>query len=294
MHRTARRDRPSLRLTRSPQRLSGLKAGATVGGAIAQGMLKLLVKLRVLWVIVVAALFLSGCVHYDVDVRFQDQTHGQLIQHIRLGEQLTSFNRSVTQDWLQSIQQRSRQLGGSTKRLANQELEVTIPFSNSKDLEKKFNQFFQASLQGFEAGETAETADVELPKLVSNLRMEPSNFLLVERNFFSYDLDLRSLGVLSSGGGLLVSPGSILDLEFSLTTPWGVRSAKAVGSGTANPLDPTIQKFGRQLVWTLRAGEINHLEAVFWEPSPVGIGTTVIILFIAIGFAVKSQVSTTP
>jgi len=54
-------------------------------------------------------------------------------------------------------------------------------------------------------------------------------------------------------------------LEFSLNTP-GVRSVEKA----ENDVRPESYQKGRQLVWTLKPGQLNHLEAV-WLPSPIGI-----------------------
>lgn len=226
-------------------------------------------SLRRLLFLLLASLCLSGCVQYDVGIRVANQTQGEIVQHIRLGEQLTSFSGSSAQDWLQSVKQRTRKLGGRTRRVSDRELIVTIPFNNGADLTDKFNQFFQPSSKP-----SAElTAEPTLPTLKSELKITQSNWLLVERDRLVYDLDLRSLGVLSANGNLLVSPGSLLDLKFQLDTPWGARSV-----GQADAL--TVQRQGKQLVWTLKPGAINHLEAVFWVPSPLGIGTVAIVLLI--------------
>jgi hypothetical protein len=40
-------------------------------------------------------------------------------------------------------------------------------------------------------------------------------------------------------------------------------------------------------MWTLKPGQLNHLEAVFWLPSPLGIGTLVIVLLVLGGFYLK-------
>ncbi|MEM6403365.1 MAG: DUF3153 domain-containing protein, partial [Cyanobacteria bacterium P01_D01_bin.116] len=44
------------------------------------------------------------------------------------------------------------------------------------------------------------------------------------------------------------------------------------------------QKNNKQLSWKLKSGQLNHLEAVFWLPSPIGIGTLLIVLFVVLGF----------
>ncbi len=98
-------------------------------------------------------------------------------------------------------------------------------------------------------------------------------------------LDLRSLSLLSSNGSLLVSPGGLLELDFSLNTPWGAQSMETV----AGAIVPESYQEGKQLVWKLKPGEINYLEAVFWIPSPVGIGAVIIALFVAAGISLKYQ-----
>jgi hypothetical protein len=97
----------------------------------------------------------------------------------------------------------------------------------------------------------------------------------------SYDLDLRSLELISNNSNLQVSPNSILDFEFSLNTPWGARSIELA----ENAIQP--QKQGKQLIWKLQPGQIDHVEAVFWLPSPLGIGTVLIVLFVAAGIYLR-------
>ncbi|MBD2001322.1 DUF3153 domain-containing protein [Leptolyngbya sp. FACHB-541] len=244
-------------------------------------LIRVLVRLRVFWIILIAALFLSGCVKYDVGVHYDSQNHGTLVQHVRLSDRLTSFS-DAAQEWLRSVEQRTKQLGGRVKRVSDQELRVTIPFNNGADLEEKFNQFFQSQA---EASVDDSTAELGLPELTSHLTLTESNLLLLERNRLSFDLDLRSLGVLSSKGNLLVSPGSLIDLEFSLDSPWGARSVNSSSEAVRQ---------GKQLVWMLKPGEINHLEAIFWIPSPLGIGSVAIALFVISGSFVKSLLEPQP
>ncbi len=238
-------------------------------------------RFRMLWLIVVAALLLSGCVKYDAGVNFESQHRGEIVQHIKLGEQLTSFSSSPAQEWLDSVERRARQLQGKTKRLSDQEMIVTIPFSSGAELESKFNEFFNPGVQ--KGAKQTKSAAVDLPQLNSQLSLTQSNLLFFVRNWFSYDLDLRSLGVLSSNGSVVVSPGSLFDLEFSLKTPWGAKSVQK----SDNAISPVISEQGQTLVWTLKPGELNHLEAVFWLPSPLGIGTLFIALFVVVGFYLK-------
>jgi hypothetical protein len=219
-------------------------------------------------------------VDYDVGIRFDSPNQGEIVQHIQIGERLRNFSSTTAQQWLDSIERRGRSLGGRVQRLPNQELLVSIPFSNSADLETRFNQFFAPSLQNGQ--KAANATESELPSVESHLEMVRNNLLVLERQRLRYDLDLRSLGVVSSDGSVLLSPASLLSLEFSLKTPWGARSVRANDSLVAEE-----QQGGRQLVWHLIPGEQNHLEAVFWLPSPLGIGTVVIALVVLVGRSLR-------
>lgn len=251
---------------------------------LARGLIRVFrsvfVRFRLLWLMLLGSLLLSGCVQYEVGVNFDNPNHGEIVQHIKLGERLTSFSGDSAQEWLNSIERRARQLQGKSRR-SDQEVTVTIPFNNGAELEAKFNEFFNPV--GKKNSELATSKPSELPNIDSQLSLTQNNFLLLLRNRLSYDLDLRSLSLISTNGNLLVSPGEILELEFSLNTSWGARSVETAD----NAIRPESYQLGRQLVWKLQPGQINHLEAVFWLPSPIGIGTVVIALFVAAGIYLR-------
>ncbi|MBD2460037.1 DUF3153 domain-containing protein [Oscillatoria sp. FACHB-1407] len=231
--------------------------------------------------LLVVSVLLSGCVRYDVGINFAGQNHGEIVQHIRLGEQLTNFSGAIAQEWLKSLEQRTRQVGGRVRHPSKQEIVAIIPFNNGAELQAKFNQFFNPSLEDLPPSARSVVAD--LPAIASRLTVFQRNFFVVEKNYLTFDLDLRSLGVLSSEGSVLISPGTLLDLEFSLDTPWGAQSPQI--QPTDASADPTANK---HLVWTLKAGDVNHIEAVFWVPSPLGMGAVVIGLIVALGIGAKS------
>jgi len=228
----------------------------------------------------------TGCVQYDVGVNFQSQTRGEIVQHIKLGEKLASFSSETVRDWLNSVEQRVRLLNGKTKRLSETEVMVTIPFNNGAELENKFNQFYNPIAQTGKKSPVASRLETDLPKFESHMDVKQNNLLLVLRNRLSLELDLRSLSLLSSNGSLLLSPGGLLELDFRLNTPWGAESIETV----AGALVPETYNEGKQLVWKLKPGEINYLEATFWIPSPVGIGALIIALLVAAGVALKYQI----
>ncbi len=228
----------------------------------------------------------TGCVQYDVGVNFDSQTRGEIVQHIKLGEKLTSFSSETVGDWLKSVERRVRSLDGKTKRLSDREVLVSIPFNNGADLQDKFNQFYNPIAQTAKS-RVASPLDTDLQKFESHLSIKQNNLLLVLRNRLSLELDLRSLSLLSSNGSLLLSPGGLLELDFSLNTPWG---AESIETTVAGAIVPASYQEGKQLVWKLKPGEVNYLEAMFWIPSPVGIGALIIALFVGAGIALKYQI----
>jgi len=70
-------------------------------------------------------------------------------------------------------------------------------------------------------------------------------------------IDLRSLSLISTNGNLLVSPSEILELEFSLNTPWGARSVEKL---RMTSVQKAIRRGGS---CDAQPGQLNHLEAVF-------------------------------
>jgi len=227
-------------------------------------------RLWVLLVLLLASLLLSGCVKSDLAINFQGQSGGEIVQRLQLSDQLTTLNGSTTQQWFRTIKRQARQLQGRVKQ-SEQEIRVVIPFNNGADLQAKLNQFLTAA---FEAPELAGT-DSQLPLFQSHLAVKQQNFLFLFRNRLTYDLDLRSLGVQSPNGNLLLSPEPLLELTFRLNTPWGAKSVNPDNSSVESPT-PEVEPQG--LVWHLQPGQLNHLEAVFWYPSPIGIGAVVIAL----------------
>jgi hypothetical protein len=227
----------------------------------------------ILWLVLLTSLLLTGCVKYDVGLNFDNSNSGELVQHIKLGERLTSFSGDSVYEWLNSIERRARQLEGKTQRVSQEEIIVTIPFSSGRELQEKFNEFFN-SRANQPSKSVGNQSDSELPKIESNVLLEQNNFLLLVRNRLIYDLDLRSLSLIASKGNVLANAGSILDLEFSLKTPWGAKNIQL----TETAIEP--EKNGNRLVWKLQPGELNHIETVFWLPSPLGIGALLIILFV--------------
>jgi hypothetical protein len=250
--------------------------------------------------IAIATLCLTGCAQYDVDLRFDHANHGVLTQQIHLSEQVAGFSDDPAQLWLQTIKQQARQAGGRVRRLSAQDIEIRLPFNNGADLETKFNQLFQF------ASPTTKTAEVaaflsdtspssptsssgslgldaisrSLPQVQSHLRLQQNNFLVVVRNHLTYDLDLSSLGVRSDTGSLLFRPGAILRLALHIDTPWPLQ---VIDTGDTQVPVPQRQPGESGWTWIPLPGQQNHLELIFWLPSPIGIGGIAIALLVILG-----------
>jgi len=223
---------------------------------------------------------LGGCVRYDVGINFNEQHQGAIVQHIELSEQLTNLSQTEAQNWLKSIESRAKKLGGSVKHRSSRELDVTIPFGNGQELTERFNEFFNPS----ESKSLAFAAidNPELVQLKADLAIDRSNWLLFERDRLDLTADLRALGVLSNQGNVIVSPGSLVDLQFVLTTPLGAKSVLV-----EDELTPALITQGNQLIWRLKPGQINTIEAVFWVPSYLGWGILAVIGLTLGGYYLK-------
>lgn len=235
-------------------------------------------KKSILIIISCLVMLLTGCVRYDVGIDVFSQQGGVLVQDIKLGKQLTSLNQLEGNELLNSLEKRTAKLKGKIKRISSEEVVVTIPFNNGKELAEKFNKFFNPT----EENDALSPADaIDLLKVNSNMSVKQSNLLILERDRLSLTVDLRPLGVLSRQGNLIVSSGSLIDTKLVLNTPWKARSI--VGE---NLLEAEVNN-GNQIVWQLKPGQLNYIEAVFWVPSILGIGTVIIVLLVLVGFYLK-------
>jgi len=245
---------------------------------------KIIGQLRLLGIVLLSCLFLSGCVQYQVGINFDSPNYGEIVQHIQLSDRLMSLSGDSAKTWLDSIERRVKQLQGKVKRRSDREVTVTIPFKNGADLAEKFNAFFHY----VDKENPNNLTETDLPPIESQLSLKQNNFLFLVRNRLSFDLDLRSLSLISTNANLVINPSSILDFEFSLNAPWGGRSIEKAENAIS------AQKQGNRLMWRLHPGQINHIEAIFWLPNPLGIGTIFIILFIALGVYLRDRVQPTP
>ena len=227
-----------------------------------------LTQIRLVALLGVACVLLSGCVDYQVSLRFDSPNRGELVQRIHL----ESIGSAVAQDWLSQLETRAADVQGRIQRLSKQDLQITIPFSQAKDLEQKFNQFFSA------LGDRATASGI--PEIVSNLKIHQSNWLLFEHDRITYDIDLSALGVQLSSGESLLNPGQLFDLQFGITAPWGVGNPSKT---------PPVDRTATSAHWVLQPGNLNHIEAVIWMVLPLGWGALAIALLVAGGLYYRSK-----
>ncbi len=211
------------------------------------------------------AFALSGCVKYETGINFHSLNDGEVIEHIQLSEQLNSFSQTAVRSWLASIEQRTNQAQGRIERSSDRDLRVIIPFHNARDLATKINRYFNS--------DPANTADKS--QFNSHLRIDQNNFFLAVRNHLTYDIDLRSLVVNANDRNMMNS----VALDFSLSSPWGVKSSDSGASTPANS--------DRQMSWQLQPGQLNHIDATFWLPNPLAIGSIVIAILSLGGYYLK-------
>ncbi|BAP18402.1 hypothetical protein ETSB_1690 [cyanobacterium endosymbiont of Epithemia turgida isolate EtSB Lake Yunoko] len=219
---------------------------------------------------------LSGCVHYGVSVDFFQQHRGEIVQHISLTEQLTNLSQTEVNKWLDSLEKRAENLQGKAKRISPREIIVKIPFGNGKELIEKFNKFLNFPTS--RKTQSLKDNDSDLVNLKAKMSLKQDNWLFIEHNLLNLEVDLRALGILSSQGNVILSTGSLVDLEFILKAPFGLKN---IVSNTS------FKQKKHQIIWELKPGQINTIEASFWVPSYLGIGTIGIILLILTGFYIK-------
>jgi hypothetical protein len=218
---------------------------------------------------------------------------------------LTTVSAVTFENWFESLEQETRQLQGFSRRRSPQDLELTLPFVNGADLVQKFNQVFDRSqTRNVAQANNAESKGATgLFPLTARIELTQQNALLAIRNHLDLWVDLTRLGMTTPEGDRLLDMDPLLRLNFYIETPWGVQwntistpSAASKGStssavSTPSPVSTastaskgstgSIQ--GNRATHTLRSGEINHLTATFWIPSPVGIGALGILLLVMMG-----------
>lgn len=221
---------------------------------------------------------LTGCVSYDVGIKFPQANQGTITQQIKLSEQLSNVSEKEGRAWLKSIEKKAGTLQGKSKYLSADEILVTIPFNNAQDLVNKFNQFFLTKEKN--ANYLVTDENLNLLDLSAKLSINQNNALFLERNNLKLIADLTSLGLTSADGNIIFSSGDLINLQVKLDFPLG---AKIITNEFAELEKLPTNEYNIKL----QAGQINEIQAIFWIPNYVGLGSLGIILFIIFGFYVK-------
>lgn len=231
---------------------------------------------------------LSGCVDYDLGIRFDSQTHGTLTQSVHLSDRLLTLSDTGTRQIFQQFTAKAEALSGQIRQLDEDTLQITLPFYSGAQLVERFNAFYSG-----DSGPTdLATSLLDLPgtpTVSAHLDLQQRNYIFALRNHLTYDLQIATAQTLPVSNRWRVGKAtpresrSWLTLDFHLTTPWGLIPTDS--SLTAPP--PSIQ--GHTATWHLEANQPQHIEATFWVPSPVGIGGGAIALLCLLGYLLRHK-----
>ncbi|MGG6237490.1 DUF3153 domain-containing protein [Nodosilinea sp. AN01ver1] len=239
-------------------------------------------------------LLLSGCLRYDLTLRFDHHTHGQIVQTIDLSDRATALAQPTLEPWLEELKERSRPLGGQLSQ-SPQTVTLTVPFSTARDLGDRFQQLFAAAPEVAQPeGKQAEALDVsdnlarptgstylQLPgwgPVPFELDLEQTSWVFVSRTHLTYALDLRDLPANEEDA----ATAAWADLRFRLQVPWGLAQL-----ATATP---PLSQDATGAVWQLQPGQTTRIDAVFWLPNAIALGTLGIAALVLGGYGLRYRV----
>lgn len=233
-------------------------------------------------------LLLSGCLRYDLTLRFDHQSHGQISQTIDLSDRGAALAQPTLAPWLEELRVRSRPLGGQLNQ-GPQTVTLTVPFGTATDLGDRFQQLFAAvspEIESIPAGGASPAASptyLQLPgwePVPFALDIDQTSWLLVSRTHLTYRLDLRQL---PTNGDSSTDPALWADLHFRLQVPWGL--AQLAPTAT-----PPIQQDATGATWQLEPGEITAVDATFWLPNAIALGTLGIAALVLAGYGLRHRI----
>ncbi|MBW4699307.1 MAG: DUF3153 domain-containing protein [Aphanocapsa lilacina HA4352-LM1] len=221
---------------------------------------------RALLACLLGALLLSGCVSYRLGISFNWLGGGTVEQILAVDRNLVEAGGEQLDTLVAGLERRTAELGGTSERTVER-LRLRIPFEDGADLESKLNRFLGRPLETA-ARPTAQAAPAvlsgtaPLPAVLAKdppASSTPGPLQLVQRDRWlwseydvSADLDLRSpFGTVRVGNWI----SGLIQLEFALTTPLPAFRSNS------------DEQQGQTLLWRIRTGEINHLEASFIVPN---------------------------
>ncbi len=236
--------------------------------------------------LVVLPLLLSGCVRYDLTLRFDHHTHGEIQQTLALSERGAALAQPTLAPWLETLQGRSRPLGGQLRQ-GSQTATLSIPFSTPADLVDRFQQVFTPPAD--EGGTSLDLSDPpdpreETPRLQIpgwgpvpiQLAVEQANWGLASRTHLIYTIDLHDLPTNDD-----VAPWA--DLHLRLQVPWGLAEISA-------DTPPPMAAETTGTTWALPPGETTSIDVVFWLPNAIAIGSLGIAALVLAGYGLRYRV----
>ncbi|MGB3200638.1 MAG: DUF3153 domain-containing protein [Nodosilinea sp.] len=237
-------------------------------------------------------LLLSGCLRYDLTLRFDHQTHGQLVQTIKLGDRATALAQPTLEPWIDELTVRSRPLGGQLRQ-SPQTVTLTVPFGTARDLVDRFQRLFAAPdlalgpspAEGLGPGEP-HPSYLLLPgwgPVPFELEVEQTSRVFVSRTHLTYSLDLSELPANEAAPADEAMPPAWADLRFRLRVPWGL--AQLAPAAT-----PPLSQDETGAVWQLQPGQTTHIDVVFWLPNAIALGTLGIVGLVLAGYGLRYRV----
>jgi hypothetical protein len=247
-------------------------------------------------VLLLLPVLLSGCLRYDLTLRFDHHTHGQILQTIDLSDRGAALAQPTLAPWLEDLKARSRPLGGQLSQ-GPQTVTLAVPFGTAADLVQRFTQVFAVAESAPDAvpGATTGVQDGNaLPQgpgprlelagwgvVPFELAIDQRNWGLASRTHLTYVLDLQDLP--ANGDGLTDTAPPWADLRLRLQVPWGLAEV-------APPASHPITQDATGATWQLQPGQLTRIDVVFWLPNAVALGTLGIVALVLGGYGLRYRV----
>ena len=226
---------------------------------------------------------LSGCVQYRLGLQFNWNASGMITQNLDIEPALVSLSGFPYEQFIRSIKKRAEGLGGKADVIQEGKLAIQIPFKDPKELETKFNRFFNDPLVlAFHSNQSYQPIQYlpvqnTLPAPTAKFSVQTQTWLLVDAYTLTYDVDLTQTSLpLPSGNLLMINPAQLVNLEFALSLPFSPWQSNATRNENGI------------LVWDVIPGQQNRITATFLLPNLWGgLALSLGIMILIIRFAMK-------
>jgi Protein of unknown function (DUF3153) len=229
---------------------------------------------------------LSGCVQYRLGLQFNWNASGMITQNLDIEPALVRLSGFPYEQFIRSIKKRTEGLGGKVDTIQEGKLGIQIPFKDPKELETKFNRFFNDPLvlafrsnQSYQSYQPIQYLPVQntLPAPTAKFSVQTQTWLLVDAYTLTYDVDLTQTSLpLPSGNLLMINPAQLVNLEFALSLPFAPWQSNATRNENG------------VLVWDVIPGQQNRITATFLLPNLWGgLALSLGIMILVIRFAMK-------